>query len=157
MRKKISFADKVKYRFDSFVSQGTISTIKGLGVITLIVITIFGITLLALGLHPDHEANFNVFESIWVNLTHALDPGVLGNHDENWPFRMFMLLTTVLGLVIISTLIGLVSNGILTKLEVLRKGRSFVIEHDHVLILGWSSKIFTIIPELVEANENQNR
>ncbi len=157
MRKKISFKDKVKYRFDSFVSQGTMSMIKGLGVITLIVITLFGITLLALGLHPDHDMNFNIFESIWVNLTHALDPGVLGNHDENWPFRMFMLLTTVLGLVIISTLIGLVSNGILTKLEVLRKGRSFVIEKDHVLILGWSSKIFTIIPELVEANENQKR
>ncbi|MEM6642240.1 MAG: potassium transporter TrkA [Bacteroidota bacterium] len=157
MRKRISFADRVKYRFDSFVSQGTISMIKGLAVLTLIVITIFGITLLSLGLHPDHEANFTVFESIWVNLTHALDPGVLGNHDENWPFRMFMLLTTVLGLVIISTLIGLVSNGILTKLEILRKGRSFVIEKDHVLILGWSSKIFTIIPELVEANENQKR
>lgn len=157
MRKRISFVDKVKYKFDSFVSQGTISMIKGLGVITLIVITLFGTGLLALGLHPDHDTNFNVFESIWVNLTHALDPGVLGNHDENWPFRLFMLLTTVLGLVIISTLIGLVSNGILTKLEVLRKGRSFVIEKDHVLILGWSSKIFTIIPELVEANENQKR
>lgn len=157
MRKKISFRDKVNYRFDSFVSQGTMSMIKGLGVITLIVITLFGGALLSLGLHPDHETNFNFFESIWVNLTHALDPGVLGNHDENWPFRLFMLLTTVLGLVIISTLIGLVSNGILTKLEVLRKGRSFVIEKDHVLILGWSSKIFTIIPELVEANENQKR
>lgn len=157
MRRRVSFKDRLNYRFDSFVSQGTISMIKGLGVITLIVITLFGITLLSLGLHPDHDMNFNIFESIWVNLTHALDPGVLGNHDENWPFRMFMLLTTVLGLVIISTLIGLVSNGILTKLEVLRKGRSFVIEEDHVLILGWSSKIFTIIPELVEANENQKR
>ena len=157
MRKRVSFKDKVKYRFDSFVSQGTISMIKGLGVITLIVIVLFGSILLALGLHPDHDMNFDVWESVWVNLTHALDPGVLGNHDENWPFRMFMLITTVLGLVIISTLIGLVSNGILTKLEVLRKGRSFVIEEDHVLILGWSSKIFTIIPELVEANENQKR
>lgn len=155
MKKQVSFSDRVKYRFDNFVSKGTISMIKGLGVITLIVITLFGSFLLLLGLHPDHEANFNIFESVWVNLTHALDPGVLGNHDENWPFRMFMLLTTVLGLVIISTLIGLVSNGILTKLEVLRKGRSFVIEEGHVLILGWSSKIFTIIPELVEANENQ--
>lgn len=157
MKKRVHFSDKVKYRFDSFVSQGTMSMIKGLGVITLVVITLFGIGLLALGLHPDHETNFNIFESIWVNLTHALDPGVLGNHDENWPFRLFMLLTTVLGLVIISTLIGLVSNGILTKLDVLRKGRSFVIEKDHVLILGWSSKIFTIIPEIVEANENQKR
>lgn len=157
MKKRVSFSDKLKYKFDNFVSQGTISMIKGLGVITLIVITLFGSFLLALGLHPDHEDNFNIFESVWVNLTHALDPGVLGNHDENWPFRTFMLLTTVLGLVIISTLIGLVSNGILTKLEILRKGRSFVIEEGHVLILGWSSKIFTIIPELVEANENQKR
>ncbi|MBC6399731.1 MAG: NAD-binding protein [Ekhidna sp.] len=157
MKEHISFTDKLKYKFDNFVSQGTISMIKGLGVITLIVITLFGGFLLALGLHPDHEDNFNIFESVWVNLTHALDPGVLGNHDENWPFRIFMLLTTVLGLVIISTLIGLVSNGILTKLEVLRKGRSFVIEEGHVLILGWSSKIFTIIPELVEANENQKK
>ncbi|MEM0939024.1 MAG: potassium transporter TrkA [Bacteroidota bacterium] len=157
MKRKVSFKDRLNYRFDSFVSQGTVSMIKGLGIITLIVITLFGVTLLALGLHPDHDMNFNIFESVWVNLTHALDPGVLGNHDENWPFRLFMLLTTVLGLVIISTLIGLVSNGILTKLEVLRKGRSFVIEKDHVLILGWSSKIFTIIPELVEANENQKR
>ncbi len=157
MKKQVSFKDKIKYRFDNFVSQGTISMIKGLGVITLIVIGLFGSFLLFLGLHPDHEGNFNIFESIWVNLTHALDPGVLGNHDENWPFRLFMLLTTVLGLVIISTLIGLVSNGILTKLEILRKGRSFVIEKDHVLILGWSSKIFTIISELIEANENQKR
>ncbi|MEO9482798.1 MAG: hypothetical protein ABJG47_05105 [Ekhidna sp.] len=155
--KNISFSDRVKYRFDSFVSQGTISMIKGLGVITVVVIVLFGASLLLLGLHPDHESNFNIFESFWVNLTHALDPGVLGNHDENWPFRLFMLMTTVIGLVIISTLIGLVSNGILTKLEILRKGRSFVIEKDHVLILGWSSKIFTIIPEIVEANENQKR
>lgn len=155
--KKISFSDKLKYRFDNYVSQGTISMIKGLGFITIAVIVLFGISLLVLGLHPDHDNDFTIFESFWVNLTHALDPGVLGNHDENWPFRLFMMLTTIIGLVIISTLIGLVSNGILTKLEALRKGRSFVIEKDHVLILGWSSKIFTIIPEIVEANENQKR
>ncbi|MEQ9466952.1 MAG: NAD-binding protein [Ekhidna sp.] len=155
--RNISLLDRIKYRFDSFVSQGTISMIKGLGVITVIIIVIFGTFLLLLGLHPDHDNEFTIYESFWVNLTHALDPGVLGNHDENWPFRLFMMLTTIIGLVIISTLIGLVSNGILTKLEALRKGRSFVIERDHVLILGWSSKIFTIIPELVEANENQKR
>jgi ion channel POLLUX/CASTOR len=49
----------------------------------------------------------------------------------------------------------LISNGIMDKLDQLRKGRSFVMEQDHVLILGWSSKIFTIIPELIIANENQ--
>jgi voltage-gated potassium channel Kch len=130
--------------------------IYGLGILSVILVSIFGAALLFLGLHPDNDNNFSIYESIWVNMTHVLDPGVLGNHEENWPFRLFMMCTTFLGLVIISTLIGLVSSGILAKLDELRKGRSFVIEQNHVLILGWSSKIFTIIPELVLANENQN-
>jgi Trk K+ transport system NAD-binding subunit len=131
--------------------------ISGLGIFTLIFIVVFAIVLLLIGFHPDADNNFNIFESIWVNAVHVLDPGVVGNHEENWPFRLFMFLVTILGLVVVSTLIGLVSNGILTKIDDLRKGRSFVIEQDHVLILGWSSKIFTIISELVIANENQKR
>ena len=158
--KKISLSDKIKYRFDSFVSQGTMAMIKGLGLITLFLVVVSAIALLLIGIHPDHQVNdstFGIFESIWVNLTHILDPGTVGEHEDNWPFQIFMMIVTILGLIIVTTLIGLVSNGIVTKLESLRKGRSFVIEKDHVLILGWSSKIFTIIPEIVEANENQRR
>ncbi len=158
--KNVSFTDKLKYKFDTFVSKGTMNMIKGLAIVTLVFVVLFALSLLALGLHPDHQIlnnDFGIFESIWVNLTHMLDPGTVGEHEDNWPFQSFMMFVTILGLVIISALIGLVSNGILTKLEDLRKGRSFVIEEDHLLLLGWSSKIFTIIPEIVEANENQKR
>ena len=156
--KKAPLKERLNYRFDNFISKGTVPMISGLGVFSLVFVVLFALLLLAFGLHPDHtEEGFNVFDSIWVNLTHVLDPGTVGDHLENWPFRIFMMMVTIIGLVVISTLIGLVSNGILTKLEDLRKGRSFVIEEDHVLILGWSSKIFTIISELVIANENQKR
>jgi voltage-gated potassium channel Kch len=37
----------------------------------------------------------------------------------------------------------------------MRKGRSRVIERNHTLILGWSSKVYSIIGELIIANENQ--
>ena len=155
--KNVPLSVKLKYKFDNYVSRGTMAMITGLAIITTLVIVSFGIFLLIFGVHPDHESHeFNIFESVWVNLTHVLDPGVLGA-AENWPFRLFMMVTTFVGLVIISTLIGLISNGILEKMDELRKGRSFVIEEDHVLILGWSSKIFTIISELCIANENQKR
>ena len=154
---KFPLKTRLNYKFDNYLSKGTAAMIYGLGILSLIIIIVFGVLLLMFGLHPDHDKDFTIFESLWVNLTHVLDPGVLGNHEDNWPFRVFMLFTTFLGLVIISTLIGLVSNGILTKMDELRKGRSFVIEKDHVLILGWSSKIFTIISEIVIANENQRR
>ena len=158
--KKISIRDKIKYGFDNYISKGTVSMIKGLGVFSLCIIILFGSLLIIFEINPEDGSigDYNIFEAFWINLTHMLDPGKLGGDvSQYWPFRGFMLFVTILGLIIISVLIGLVSNGILTKLEVLRKGRSFVIENEHVLILGWSSKIFTIIPELVEANENQKR
>lgn len=129
--------------------------IYGLGIFTVVLVVVFATVLWLSGLHPDRDLNFNIFHSIWVNLTHVLDPGTVGEHEDNWPFQLFMMTVTILGLVVISTLIGLVSNAIMDQIETLRKGRSFVIEEGHVLILGWSSKIFTIIPEIVLANENQ--
>lgn len=154
---KFPLKDQLNYKFDNYLSKGTIAMINGLGILSLVIILVFGILLLIFGFHPDHDNDFTFLESIWVNMIHVLDPGVLGNHEDNWPFRLFMMVTTFLGLVLVSTLIGLVSNGILTKMDDLRKGRSFVIEKDHLLILGWSSKIFTIISEICIANENQKR
>jgi ion channel POLLUX/CASTOR len=154
---KFPFITRLKYNFDNFVSRGSLAMISGLGVFTLIFILLFATILFIIGFHPDADSDFSFAESVWVNAIHTLDPGVVGNHEDNWLFRLFMMLVTILGLVIVSTLIGLISNGILTKIDELRKGRSFVIEKDHVLILGWSSKIFTIISELVIANENQKR
>ena len=40
-------------------------------------------------------------------------------------------------------------------MEHLRKGRSLVLENNHTVILGWSPQIFTILTELMIANENQ--
>ncbi|MEM9324327.1 MAG: potassium transporter TrkA [Bacteroidota bacterium] len=155
--KKVPFKERLRYKFDNFVSRGTFSMIAGLGVFSLVVVLVFSVILILSGLHPDEEGQWDIYQSIWVNLTHVLDPGTVGEHEENWPFRSFMMMVTILGLIMISTLIGLVSSGILSKVEDLRKGRSFVIEQDHVLILGWSSKIFTILSELIIANENQKR
>ncbi|MDA0194272.1 MAG: potassium transporter TrkA [Bacteroidetes bacterium] len=98
--------------------------------------------------------NFGFLEAFWINLTHTLDPGAMGNAGYSWSMRIYQMIITIVGIVVLSTLIGLISNGILDKIQDLRKGRSFVIEKNHTLILGWSSKIFTIVPELVIANEN---
>lgn len=67
-----------------------------------------------------------------------------------------MLLTTLGGIFIVSALIGIIATGFNTKLEELRKGRSFVIESGHTLILGWSPTIFTIIRQLILAKANQS-
>jgi hypothetical protein len=55
------------------------------------------------------------------------------------------------------SLIGTITAGLEARLQELRKGRSRVIEQDFTLILGWSSKVYSIIGELIIANANQKK
>ena len=86
----------------------------------------------------------------------TLDPGTMGG-DEGWMFRILMLIITIGGLIIVASLIGIISGAFDSKVEELRKGRSRVLENDHTVILGWSSKVFPIINELCVANESRHK
>ena len=68
-----------------------------------------------------------------------------------------MLVITLGGIFVISTLIGILNTGLEGKLAELRKGRSRVVERDHTVILGWSQQIFTIISELVDGQREPAR
>ena len=68
-----------------------------------------------------------------------------------------MLSVAIVGVLIVSTVIGVLTAGIEGKLEDLRRGRSRVLEHDQTIILGWSSKIAAAVQELVIANESRER
>ncbi|MGL5061907.1 MAG: CASTOR/POLLUX-related putative ion channel [Microcoleus sp.] len=74
---------------------------------------------------------------------------------KGWSYRILTLIVTFGGVFSVSILIGLIVSGISEKVENLRKGRSRVLETDHIVILGWSVQVFTIISELAEANANQ--
>ena len=138
------------------MSKGPIAMISLLALMSLLVVIIAGAVLWMFHITPEGEAPLNFIEGTWQSLMRTLDSGTMGG-DSGWGFRIIAFLVTLGGIFIISTLIGVLGSGIEGKLEDLSKGKSFVIEKDHTLILGWSSKIFTIISELVIANENQKK
>jgi voltage-gated potassium channel Kch len=85
-----------------------------------------------------------------------MDAGTIGG-DTGWDFRLVMLIVTIAGIFVFSTLIGILNTGLENKLEELRKGRSMVLEQDHTIIFNWSPSIFDVISELVIANESRRR
>lgn len=98
-------------------------------------------------------------EAAWQTLMRSLDAGTVGGDaaDDNgngWEFRLWGLVITLAGLFIVGSLISILSTGLESKLEELRKGHSLVCEQNHTLILGWSSRLFLIISELAIANAN---
>jgi hypothetical protein len=60
-------------------------------------------------------------------------------------FRIVRFIATLVGIFVISILIGSISSGIDEKIDELKKGKSKVLETNHTLILGWSEKVFSII------------
>ncbi len=157
MLKRPTFRERLSYFFDNFMSRGTAALIGGLALLSLVVVTIAGavISLGGLPLAPEGSPQrLSFIEAVWESLMRTFDAGTMGG-DAGWGFRLVMLFVTIGGIFVVSTLIGVLTAGVEGKLEELRKGRSRVLENGHTLILGWSAQVFTILSELMLANENQ--
>jgi voltage-gated potassium channel Kch len=152
---KPTFKQRFGYWFDNMMAKGTPAMIMLLALESFILIFIAGLVLFIFRIHPAEESNMGLGEAIWVSLMRTLDPGTMGG-DSGPGFRLVMLAVTIGGIFIVSALIGVLNSGLDVQLERLRKGRSRVLENGHTLILGWSPQIFTIISELMVANENQS-
>lgn len=152
---KNSFKERARYYFENTISAGPVGVIKWLGLISLAAILVLGLVIIVFGIKDDPSADESIgfIEGVWKSLMATLDPGTMGG-DEGWPYRLIRFSATLLGIFIISILIGIISSGIDEKLDELKKGKSKVLESDHTLIIGWSEKIFSIIEQIIEANTN---
>lgn len=155
--RRASLRDRLRYRFENTLSRGTIAIIGWLALLSagIVGLATLAIWLLGIGADPGRsDSPLGALEGAWQSLLHAMDPGTLAG-DQGWVLRGLMLMVTLGGIFIVSMLIGTITSGLEARLHELRKGRSRVIERHHTLILGWSSKVHSIIGELIIANENQ--
>lgn len=151
-----SLGEKLRYEFDKSMAAGPIALIGWLALLSLVIIAFIGGVVAILRIGPAGGQPLDFLEAFWASLMRTLDSGTMGG-DEGWAFRIPMLLVTLAGIFVVSALIGVISSGLDSKLDELRKGRSRVLESDHTIILNWSSSIFDIISELVIANASRKR
>lgn len=152
----VTFGTRMRYRFDNIMSKGAPALMGLLGLTSVILVSIFALVVWVTNLIPKESPDaedYTYFEAFWKSLMRTLDPGTMGG-DEG-AFGLVMLLVTLVGIFILSALIGIINTGIGDKLDNLRKGRSKVIENNHTVILGWSSKIYTLVSEIIAANMNR--
>lgn len=151
---KPTFKQKFQYWFDNYMSKGPAAMIGGLAVVSIAIILIAAAIVRLQVALTGGGMDIPFGEVAWMSLMRTLDAGNMAD-DETFSFRAVMLFVTIGGIFIVSTLIGILSNGLEERIEQLRKGRSLVLENDHTLILGWTPQVFTVISELVAANESR--
>jgi voltage-gated potassium channel Kch len=158
MPQKPTVRQRLQYLTDNVMSKGPGAMIAFLAVLSVVIILLVSLVvwLTHWDLQPD-GTRLGFIQVAWMGLMRTLDAGTMGGDSGSWPFLLSMFVVTLGGVFVVSSLIGILSSGLEGKLDDLRKGRSRVLESGHTLILGWSPQIFTILSELMIANENQRR
>jgi ion channel POLLUX/CASTOR len=157
--KTFTLRQRLRYAFDNTLSRGTPALIAWLAIVTIVFLAVMAILVMIFGAAPANDGGGKLsFPALmWHNLMRTLDAGTMGGDTGSVAYLLLMLGVTLGGVFIVGTLIGLISNGVGNQIEELRKGRSMVAETDHVVILGWNDRIFSIVGELILGNEHRRR
>ncbi|HEY2877666.1 MAG TPA: hypothetical protein VGJ24_03740 [Nocardioides sp.] len=117
----VTWRERVRYRFDKWMSRGPGAIMALLGIVTLVFVVVVALIVILLQAFPDEADTGGFWDIAWGNLMRTLDPGTMGA-DAGWAFRALMLLVTVGGLIIVASLIGIVSGAFDDKMVELRRG-----------------------------------
>src|SRR5687767_10971264 len=133
MKTRAGLGERLRYAFDKSMAGGTIALIGWLAIVSIIIIAVAGAFISLVGVMPEGATDdMSFIEAFWASLMRTLDAGTMGA-DAGWAFRIVMLAVTLAGIFVVSALIGVLSAGVDSKLEELRKGRSRVLENDHTI------------------------
>ena len=160
---KATMGQRLRYKFDNFMSRGIGSMMKGL---VFIFLTIFLIivavrfviyTTGATGQYAGDGDQLPFWHHIYLVWLAITDPGNPAQDIMGDPrYKIPAIAAGASGLILMSALVGLITTWLMDRMEQLRKGHSQVIESEHTVILGWDEqRVVEILRELIEANESE--
>ncbi|NKQ28025.1 CASTOR/POLLUX-related putative ion channel [Streptomyces galbus] len=144
---------RARYWFDTTLARGTSALVGWLVLVCLAVVVPTSAALVWTSGHAPATFSGKV-AAIW----HLTGETMRLGGTTGSPARVALsVLLALVALVYVSTLVGLITTGLTERLIALRRGRSKLLERGHVVVLGWSEQVFTVVSELVAAGANQRR
>ncbi|MCX5269402.1 NAD-binding lipoprotein [Streptomyces sp. NBC_00199] len=144
---------RARYWFDATLARGTSALVGWLVLVCLAVVVPASAALVWTSGHAPATLSGKVV-AIWRLTGETMRLG----GTTGSPARVALsVLLALVALVYVSTLVGLITTGLTERLIALRRGRSKLLERGHVVVLGWSEQVFTVVSELVAAGANQRR
>jgi voltage-gated potassium channel Kch len=144
---------KLKYSFDNSIARSGVfvTWMLVLMIVFSILLVFIRSILFALPFitRPDTQVVYN-FETFWGSFATLFGRGA----ELTWAERILSFLTWVFTVALGGAVTGFMVGAISRTFEKLRKGKSPIIVSNHILILGWSNRIYPILKELAIANAN---
>ena len=127
-------------------------------VVLVVTVTLIGMTAVFFGLFSEENTGINgvpsnidrgFWDSLWWSMNQVLTlRGFERMYGASAAVLAYAFFLSLMGLVVLSLLISLISNTMRIRIEALRRGGTPVLERDHVLVLGWNNKVFSVLRQL---------
>jgi hypothetical protein len=153
-KSKIGIWARLRYNFDNSIAKAGTFVLYVLLLMMVIALIMVGVKSALLATPALTQAadpeNLSFFDLFWTSFTKILSLG----GEPTWADRIIAVMYWVTTTALTASVIGYVVGAIQRTFARLRKGRSPIVDENHTLILGWSSRILPILQELAIANEN---
>ncbi len=151
------FLKKLRYKFENSLSKGSIAVFFWLMGFMFFIMLLYSITLQFFERMEGVENPKPFLQAMYESYYQLLSPYGVATWNDAYYFRLLMGILCLIGMFIASMLVGLVYYAIADKIEEIKRGRSRIMESNHIVIYGWTSKIFLLLEELITANANVRR
>ena len=141
-----SFSKVIRYHFDNSIAKGSNFVLY---LLTLAVLCGLLMTFIQYFTGTNPEGTF--YDKWWNSVSEILKIG----SGENWSLRLIQFLFWALGIAFSGAVIGFLTSKIQQVIQVLKKGESDIISINHIVIIGWSENISSVLKELSIANESE--
>ena len=146
---KNSFGKKFKYWFDNRMSKGSVGLLRVFLISTLLILLILAI--IGYKIHDAQEQGTLEIVHHLINSWFPSYTDMMDTYKSNYLFYGLLILASIIGILLTSVFIGIITSAIEEKIMQLRKGQSFVLENDHTVVLGFYPGEYELLNQLILA------
>ena len=146
-KRKFTLKQRFKYWFDNRMTKGSLGLIRVLIVVSVILAVLIASLIILFKFNEEGE----VASVFWDSIATIINAWMPSFEDGSPGYLILMSITAIAGLLFTSVLIGIITSAIEEKIDNLKRGNSFVLEKDHIVVLGFYPGEYTLINQLILA------
>lgn len=144
---KFTLRNRFNYWFDNRMSRGVLGLIRVLIVASVMFAILIAGLIILMGFNNEGE----VASVFWDGIATVINAEMPSFEEGGMGYLLLMSAIAIAGVLFTSVLIGIFTSAIEERITDLKRGNSLVLEKDHIVVLGFHSREYTLLKQLILA------
>lgn len=144
---KFTLRNRFNYWFDNRMSRGVLGLIRVLIVASVLFAILVAGLIILMGFNNEGE----VASVFWDGIATVINAEMPSFEEGGMGYLLLMSAIAIAGVLFTSVLIGIFTSAIEERITDLKRGNSLVLEKDHIVVLGFHSREYTLLKQLILA------